>query len=416
MENSPLPTIDPHDAGFDASRLAQIGGAMQAFVDSQKVPNLVTLLARHGKIVHFEARGVLDLEDPAPVQKNSLFRMYSNTKPIAGVATMILFERGVLTPDDPVSKFLPEFARQQVMNRNEPMMTARANRDITIRDCLINTTGLHNPATMPSFYRQQYAEQLETILGPRDGDGERKRAPNRERIRALASLPLAWQPGERFGYHIGYPVLTAVLEEASGQSLDEFFNENIFEPLGMNDTDFYVKDGAISQFGACYAPREVEGAIKLVATETAATSEKVLGPRTEFSAGGDMGGVLSTAGDYARFGQMLLNHGELEGARILGRKTVDMMIGNHTGTMTIPMTGRGFHWGLGVAMYHGRDLPPLIRSVGTYGWGGAAGTTYFADPAEGMIGVCLTQVLNAGMMPDNNYQETFQHLAYQALV
>ena len=129
-----------------------------------------------------------------------------------------------------------------------------------------------------------------------------------------------------------------------------------------------------------------------------------------------MGGVLSTAGDYARFGQMLLNGGELDGVRILGRKTVDMMIGNHTGDMVIPMTGPGFHWGLGVAMYHGRGRAPLIRSVGTYGWGGAAGTTYFADPAERLIGVCLTQVMAAGMMPDNTYQEDFQTLVYQAVV
>lgn len=416
MDNYPLPAVEPAQAGFDPSRLAQIGAAMQTFVDSKKVPNLVTLLARHGKVVHFEARGVLDLDEPAEVQKNTLFRMYSNTKPIAGVATMILFERGVLTPDDPVSKFLPEYANQRVMNRNEPMVTAPTNRGITIRDCLTNTTGLHNPGTMPSFYRQQFAEQLDVIMGPRDEEGERQRVSNRERVRALASLPLAWQPGERFGYHVGYPVLTAVLEEASGQSLDVFLRENVFEPLGMSDTDYYVREGAIGQFGACYAPREVDGKIKLVVTEKAATSEKVLGPKTEFSAGGDMGGVLSTAGDYARFGQMLLNGGALDGTRILGRKTVDMMIGNHTGSMTIPMTGRGFHWGLGVAMYHGRDIPPLIRSVGTYGWGGAAGTTYFADPAEGMLGVCLTQVLNHGMMPDNNYQETFQRLAYQALV
>ena len=302
MENHPLPLIDAVTAGFDAKRLAKIGAAMQDFVDAKKVPNLVTLLARHGKIVHFEARGVLDFDDPAEVQKNSLFRMYSNTKPIAGVATMILFERGVLTPNDSVSNFLPEYADPRVMNRNEPMITTRADRGITIRDCLTNTMGLNNPATMPSFYRQQYAEQLEVIMGPRNNDSERKRAPNRERVRALAALPLAWQPGERFGYHVGYPVLTAVLEEAGGQSLDVFFGENIFAPLGMHDTDFYVKDGALIQFGACYTPREVDDEIKLVATEKAATSEEVLGPKTEFSAGGDMGGVLSTAGDYARFG------------------------------------------------------------------------------------------------------------------
>ena len=194
MDNYPLPAVEPAQAGFDPSRLAQIGAAMQTFVDSKKVPNLVTLLARHGKVVHFEARGFLDLDEPAEVQKNTLFRMYSNTKPIAGVATMILFERGVLTPDDPVSKFLPEYANQRVMNRNEPMVTAPTNRGITIRDCLTNTTGLHNPGTMPSFYRQQFAEQLDVIIGPRDEDGERQRVSNRERLRALASLPLAWQP------------------------------------------------------------------------------------------------------------------------------------------------------------------------------------------------------------------------------
>ena len=232
----------------------------------------------------------------------------------------------------------------------------------------------------------------------------------------MAELPLAAHPGEQFGYHVGYPVLTAVLEEASGQPLDVFFREAIFEPLGMQDTDFYVADDAVHRFGANYTPREIDGEMRLVAVEKAATSEKVVGPKTEFSAGGDMGGVLSTAGDYARFGQMLLNGGELDGVRILGRKTVDMMIGNHTGDMVIPMTGPGFHWGLGVAMYHGRGRAPLIRSVGTYGWGGAAGTTYFGDPAEELIGVCLTQVMAAGMMPNNTYQEDFQRLVYQALV
>ena len=132
--------------------------------------------------------------------------------------------------------------------------------------------------------------------------------------------------------------------------------------------------------------------------------------------GGSSGGIVTTAGDYARFGQMLLNGGELDGVRILGRKTVDAMVGNHTGDMEIPTTGPGFHWGLGVATYHGRDrLAPLMRSVGSYGWDGAAGTTYWADPSEELMGVCLTQVMAAGMMPNNDYQETFRRLAYQAL-
>ena len=270
---------------------------------------------------------------------------------------------------------------------------------------------------MPHFYRQQYRDVLTTLgwIGAGDAAADGPAPDNRERVRAQAKLPLAAHPGQQFGYHLGYRLLSAVLEEASGQRLDAFFHDNIFAPLGMDDTAFYLKDGALGRFGASYAPREVDGKMQLVAIDKAATSEKTVGPQVEFAAGGDAGGVLSTAGDYARFGQMLLNGGELDGVRVLGRKTVDLMIGNHTGDMVIPMTGPGFHWGLGVAMYHGRDRFPLIRSVGTYGWGGAAGTTYFADPKEELLGVCLTQVMAHGMMPNNTYQEDFQRLVYQAL-
>ena len=421
MSNSPLPLGDPRELGFDADRLARIGPAMQAFVDDLRVPNLVTLLARRGQLVHLHACGVLDLEDDAPAGVDTLFRMWSNTKPIAGVATMILYERGALAPDDPVAKFLPEYADQRVFNPAEPMAPVPAKRGVTIRDCLANTTGLANPSTMPHFYRQQYREALTTLGWIRDDanmltrpDGDRP--SSRERVRAQAQLPLAAQPGEQFEYHMGYMPLSAVLEEASGQRLDAFFRDSIFEPLGMNDTGFYLPDGALPRFGASYMPREVDGKMRLVAIDKAATSEKTVGPKTEFAAGGDAGGVLTTAGDYARFGQMLLNGGELDGVRILGRKTVELMIGNHTGDMAIPITGPGFHWGLGVAAYHGRGGFSRIRSPGTYGWSGAAGTTYFADPKEELLAICLTQVVAHGTMPNNTYQEDFERLAYQALV
>ena len=425
MSDAPLPPADPQTLGFDAARLARIGPAMQAFVDDGRVPNLVTLVARRGQLVHLHACGVLDLEDDAPAGTDTLFRMWSNTKPIAGVATMILYERGLLKPDDPVAKFLPEYAEQRVYNAAEPMAPLAAKRGITIRDCLTNTTGLVNPATMPHFYRDQYRDALTTLgwigedanmLTLPKGDEKNAKPTNRERVRAQAQLPLAAQPGKQFGYHLGYRLLSAVLEEASGQRLDAFFRDSIFAPLGMNDTGFYLQEGALSRFGASYVPREVDGTMRLVAIDKAATSEKTVGPQTEFAAGGDMGGVLCTAGDYARFGQMLLNGGELDGVRILGRKSVELMIGNHTGDMVIPMTGPGFHWGLGVAMYHGRGCFPLVRSVGTYGWGGAAGTNYFADPKEELLGVCLTQVMAHGTMPNNTYQEDFQRLVYQALV
>ena len=415
---SALPVGDAAALGFDPERLARIGPAMQAFVDDGRVPNLVTLVARQGRIVHQHACGLLDLDEDAPAGLDTLFRMWSNTKPIAGVATLILYERGVLTPDDPIAKYLPEYADMRVFNPSEPMAPVPAKRPITVRDCLTNTAGLADPSTMPYFYRQQYREALTTIgwISNNDGKEGTEQPDNRTRVRAQAELPLAAHPGERFGYHMGYPALSAVLEEASGQRLDAFFHDHIFAPLGMNDTGFYLQEGQLPRFGASYMPREVDGKMRLVAVDKAATSEKTVGPPVMFSAGGDAGGVLTTAGDYARFGQMLLNGGVLDGARILGRKTVDLMIGNHTGDMVIPITGPGFHWGLGVATYHGRGRPPLIRSVGTYGWGGAAGTTYFADPAEELLGVCLTQVMAAGTMPNNTYQEDFQRLVYQALV
>ena len=417
MSVYPLPKGDAQALGFDDERLNSLGPALQRYIDERKLPNLITLLARHGQIVHYESRGVLDFDTGVEAGKGTLCRMWSNTKPIAGVATMILFERGLLTPDDPVAKFLPEWSNQQVLSRDD-FTFRRASRPITIRDCLTHTTGLMDPPLVPNFVRQQYSETIAkmTWYGYGNDDEEKERLPNRERIRALAELPLMADPGEHFAYHLGYPVLSAVLEEASGQNLEQFFGENIFEPLGMNDTSFYLKDGGLERFGALYTPQQIEGEFQLVATEKAETSEKTVGPRTEFPAGGDMGGVLSTAGDYARFGQMLLNGGILDGVRILGRKTVDLMIGNHTGDVVNPMTGPGSHWGLGVALYHGRDRSPLIRSVGTYGWDGAAGTFYFADPAEGLLGVCLTQVIGPGAIPGNDYQERFRRLAYQALL
>ena len=420
-----LPLGDAAALGFDPDRLGQIGPAMQAYIDDHRLPNLVTLIARRGHIVHLDARGVLSFTTGKPATPESLFRMFSNTKPLAGVAACILYERGLLTPDDPVARFLPEFGDSRVQIPNAPGMTERAKRGITVRDCLTNTTGILNPGTMPAFYREQYADvfgrlydgldALKTLGWMRRDDGA-PTLPPRERVRALAELPLMAHPGESFEYHVGYPVLTEVIAAASGQPVDEFFQQDIFDPLGMDDTGFYVKDGLAEHFGDSYIPRPSDGVVKLEVFERGETSEKINGSG-EFCVGGSTGGIVTTVGDYARFGQMLLNGGELDGVRVLGRKTVELMVGNHTGDMEIPITGPGFHWGLGVATYHGRDRPaPLMRSVGSYGWDGAAGTTYWADPSEELMGVCLTQVMAAGMMPNNDYQETFRRLAYQALI
>ena len=412
---SALPLGDAAALGFDPKRLAEIGPAMQAYIDDRRVPNLVTLIARRGQIVHLEARGVLSFETGRPATPSSLFRMFSNTKTLAGVATCILYERGLLTPDDPVSRFLPEFHNSRVQVPNAPGMTERARRGITVRDCLTNTTGIVNPGTMPASYREQYADALKTF-GWMLRDDDAPTPAHRERVRALAELPLMAHPGEHFEYHLGYPVLTEVIAAASGQGVGEFCQANIFDPLRMDSTGFYVKDGLAEHFGDSYIPREIDGVVKLEVFERGETSEKITGAG-EFCVGGSSGGIVTNVGDFARFGQMLLNGGELDGVRILGRKTVDLLVGNHTGDMEISATGPGFHWGLGVATYHGRNrLAPLIQSVGTYGWDGAAGTVYWADPCEGLMGLCLTQVMQAPMMPNNDFQEAFKRLAYRALV
>ena len=413
MSPSTLPSGDPAALGFDPDRLAAIGPAMQQFVDDNKVPNLVTMVVRKGQVVHLDARGVMDFESQTSVDSGTLYRLYSNTKPMAGVATLILYEAGILTPDDPVTRFVPELKNMKVHVPGG--VPVDVNRDITIRDCLTNTTSLMMPMSAPMSFRQQYRDALTTLGWIPGEDGGRPTATQAERMAAIAQLPLADHPGKRFVYHVGFPILGAVLEAAAGQNMGDFFREQIFEPLGMNDATFYLKEGQLERFSTCYVPRETDREVKLVVQEDPTTSEKNTGPQTQFGVGGDAGGVVAPIGDYARFGQMLLNGGELDGKRILGRKTVDLMRGNHTGDMVIPMTGRGFHFGLGIAVYHGEDARPLIRSRGTYGWGGAAGTTYFADPEEELMGICFTQVMQAGAMPGNNYQETFQRMVYQAL-
>jgi len=416
---SPLPLAEPREVGFLPERLARLGPVLQRFVDEKKVPNLVTLVARHGRVVHYEARGVMDLETRRPAEKDTIFRLYSNSKPITGLATMILFEEGLLTPDDPISKFLPAFKSPLVRMLDQPGLTEPARREITVRDCLRHTSGMASAARTPLSARTQFRREMETLgwLGSEDalllgGAG----APTaRERVEALARLPLSFHPGTAYEYHAGYLTVGAVIETVTGVPLERFYRERIFDPLGMVDTDFYIDDRQVSRFPTCYRPQLQESEWKLTATERAETSEKVRGPKTFFGAGGDEGGVLSTVSDYARFGQMLLNGGELEGVRILGRKTVEYMTSDHSEGVLMPQRGPGFGWGMGVAVRNGVGGLPLMRSIGAYGWAGAAGTQYLADPKEGLLLVCFTQVHNRLMMPGNTYWEEFERLVYQSL-
>jgi CubicO group peptidase (beta-lactamase class C family) len=400
---------------------------MQKFIEKKKVPNIVTLIAHEGKIVHFEAQGFLDLESRKPAPKDTVFRLYSNSKPITGVAVMILYEEGLLNLDDPVSKYIPAFKSPVVMasgsnmsNRSGPafmLPLVPARREITIRDCLRNTTGLATPQRTIVSIMSQYADSIaESGWNFIESLDVPPRKSYLERVEAHARIPLSFEPGTDFEYHIGYPVIGVIIEKITGKTLDEFYRERIFVPLKMKDTSFYLDKENLDRFSTCYQPKYENGKWRIGVYDLAESSEKVKGPKVCFGAGGDMGGILSTVGDYALFGQMLLNNGELDGVRILGRKSVELMTASHTGDIIVPMFGPGFGFGMGVGVYAGGAPQPIMRSIGTYGWGGAAGTTFFADPKEKLLAVCFTQVFGGMMIPENNYQEEFERLVYQSLI
>ena len=421
----PLPVAEPEEVGFSSVRLDRIRPVMEKYIDEQKLPCMITLVARHGKMVHFEAVGYMDIESKQPVQKDAFFRLWSNSKPITGVATMILYEDGLLNLDDPVSKFLPAFKNPTVSNIGppgtaEPARAAMlpyvpARREITVRDCLRNTTGLAMTSRLPIQAMTQYRDVLikARLLPP--AAGETRSSTIREQVENLGSLPLSAHPGTEWQYQVGYPVIGTVIEIASGMTLEDFYRERIFEPLKMKDSSFYLPEGQLDRFTTSYRLQHEGEEWKLVTVDRPETSEKVKGPKTWFGAGGDRGGVLSTVADYARLAQMLLNGGELDGVRILGRKTVELMTSNHTRNIPIPMLGHGFGFGIGVGVRIESERNPLVRSVGSYGWGGAAGTGYFADPKEDMFVIYFTQMMGTGMIPGGNYAQDIERLVYQAL-
>jgi CubicO group peptidase (beta-lactamase class C family) len=398
---------------------------MQKYVDEQKVPCMITLVARHGKIVHFEAVGYMGIDSRQPVRKDAFFRLWSNSKPITGVATMILYEDGLLNLDDPISEYIPAFKNPRVRSLNlagaeEPtrtdmmMPTVPAHREITVRDCLRNTTGLPTVNRIPL---QEMAQSRDILVKARllSGPVEARASTIREMVENLARLPLSAHPGTEWEYQVGYPVIGTVIETVAGKTLEEFYRERIFEPLKMKDSSFYLPEGQLERFTTSYRMQQDGEEWKLVVVDRPETSEKVKGPKNWFGAGGDRGGILTTVADYARFAQMLLNSGELEGVRILGRKSVELMTSNHTGQIPIPMLGRGFGFGIGVGVRIDADTTPLLRSVGSYGWSGAAGTGYFADPKENLFVIYFTQVMNRQMIPGGSYVEDIERLVYQAL-
>ncbi len=403
-----LPIADPEEVGFSSERLARMGPAMQKYIDARMVPGTLTLAARHGRIVHFEARGLMDVEAGKPMRQDTIFRIMSMTKPLTCAALMMLYEEGHFLLTDPVSRWLP--CLKNMMVRGPGDQVVPANRPINFRDCLTHTAGFSTLELMRA--RAKFQRPVVKADGSACVNTPFPFGTVEQVVEELAKAPLNHQPGTFWEYNPGHEVAGVLVEKISGQTLEEFFQQRILDPLEMVDTHFYLPEEKVDRFAAGYCVNaNDEGRFRL--WDEPATSAKVTGPGGFFSGAG---GLVSTAADYARFAQAMLNGGELDGARILGRKTVELMTVNHTGDLDIYLKGPGHGFGLGVSVRTSMSADPSLGSLGAYGWGGAYCSRYFADPKEDLFGLFFTQVLNYRDNPDLVIREDFERMVYQALV
>ncbi len=412
-----LPTTEPEEVGFSTERLARIGPAMQRYVDACEIPGVITVAARHGQIVHFESRGMMDIEANKRMADDAIFRIASMTKPIACTALMMLYEEGHFLLNDPISRYLPSFKSMMVKGKHG--MLEPAHREITFRDCLTHTAGFDSRGYMDIVARSSggglrpEGRPLVPGTAGRTINLPAQRGTVADSVEMLAKAPLSFHPGTDWEYNPGHDVVGVLVERVSGQTLDKFLQERIFAPLKMVDTGFFLPREKCGRLAAAYVTDRNEwGAIGLV--DSPATSAKVTGPKTYCSGAG---GLLSTAADYARFAQMMLNGGSLDGARILGRKTVELMTTNHTGDLNIYPKGPGYGYGLGLFVRLNLAGDALLGSPGSYGWEGAFCTYYFADPKEDLFGLLFSQRgCFENPQANSTFGKIFERMVYQALV
>jgi CubicO group peptidase (beta-lactamase class C family) len=392
---APLPATSPEAVGLSSKSLARITELLQGYVDRKRVAGTVTLILRDGKVAYSSALGLADVEKAVPMRADTIFRIASQSKAVTTVAAMILVDEGKLLLNDPVWKFLPAYKATTVMvppalnaAPNSPVSVVAARRPITVRDLLTHSSGVSyggNAATRP-LYR---------AAGFDDWYFADKAEPIGVWIDKLATLPFDGQPGESYIYGYNTDILGAVVEKASGLPLDQFFKTRIFDPLKMKDTQFFVRPDQRDRFAVNYAATPELTIVRAPDTGRH-QGAYVDGPRAAFSGGA---GLTSTAGDYARFLQMLLNGGELDGARILSPKTVELMTSNHLGSL-YSQGNFGFGLGFEITEHVGRSGRP--GSVGEFGWGGAYATKYWVDPQERLVVVFMTQLLPSNGLDIND--------------
>jgi len=398
----------PERLGLSKERLGRIRTWMQRYIDEAKLPGATTLVARHGEVAFSQTLGYGDLEKKKPLTQDSILRFYSMTKPITAVAVMMLYEQGVFQLDDPLSAFIPAFRDMKVYRSGsaENPVTKPAFKPITIRELMTHTSGLtygmENEGVVPELYLKRKTE-----FNPNDG-------PLEAVVNRLAKIPLEFQPGSRWEYSVSFDVLGRLVEIISGKSLDIFFKENIFEPLGMIDTGFHVPESRLDRFVSLYE-RTQESDLSLVERG----EDSPLVDAVETLSGG--GGLVSTLDDYFRFTEMLRRKGELDGQRLLGRKTVEFMTCNHLPGDLADMgqptfcetTYEGIGFGLGMSVMLDPAKAKIVGTPGEYAWGGYASTAFWIDPVEDLTVIFLTQLIPSSAYP---IRRELRVLTYQALI
>lgn len=393
MTITPLPTATPEEVGLSSPALARLGEAIGTRVASGNIPGAVALVARHGKVAWFESFGTLDPASGAPMGTDALFRIYSMTKAIVSVGVMMLWEEGKLLLGDPIGKYIPAFDRTRVgVVRDGGLETVPVERAITIQDLLRHTSGLTYEFRGSTLVHKAY----------NDARVMRLKQTNADQAEMLAALPLLHQPGTRWEYSRSTDVLGRLVEVISGQTLGAFLQDRILGPLGMVDTAFSVAADKQGRIAEAFAKDPDNG-----------TPVALLDVRRPalFESGG--GGLVASTMDYARFMAMLLGNGRLGSTRLLGRKTIELMTSDHLGTVTgaadLLPPGHGF--GLGFAVRTSAGMAPFPGSVGNYYWGGAAGTTFWVDPAERLFAVLMIQA----PVQREYYRVLFRDLVYAAI-
>jgi len=389
------PQSRPEDVGLSSARLDWIEGWMRSWIDSSRLPFLTVLVARHGHVVWQRCFGMADVERRVPIAPETIVRIYSMTKPLTTVAAMMLYEEGRFQLDDPISRFIPAFRDPRVASGGAmwgKLNSVPAAREITFRDLMTHTSGL--------TYWFMEASPVDAAYRAAGIDLNNTDQTLEETVNRIASIPLLAQPGSEWNYSVSTDVLGHLVAVISGRPFENFLRERVLGPLGMTDTDFFVPPQKAERFAACYGPSK-EGGITLI--DDRASSPFLRAP-TAPSGGG---GLVGTAADYMRFCRFMLNNGELDGVRLLGRKTIELMTSNHLGGDMASMgqpnfnesSTAGIGFGLGFSVMLDPARAQILGTPGEFGWGGAASTGFWCDPAEDMAVVLLTQLVPSSTYP-----------------